>query len=307
MESGAVVVTGVSSGIGLATAQELIRSGYRVFGSVRRREDADRLQAELGKAYHPLLMDVTDADAVAAAARTTEAALVGEGLVGLVNNAGISVAGPLMHLSLDDLRRQFEVSVFGVLTVTQAFLPLLGAQAEWPHPPGRIVNLGSVSGHIVYPFLAPYAAAKHALEALSDGLRRELKLYGIDVVVIVAGAVDTPIWDKAAAQDASVFAETDYAAALAQMRETAVRMGHEGMPAGRVANTIRVALETPKPKTRYLLTNNRLLGWVMPRAVPVRWFDYAVTKQLGIDALPEVDEDDAEPPAARESGDADKS
>jgi NAD(P)-dependent dehydrogenase (short-subunit alcohol dehydrogenase family) len=290
----AAVITGVSTGIGYATVQELLVHGYQVFGTLRAAAQADQLQAELGPQFTPLLLDVTDAAAIHAAAETVAAALAGRGLAGLVNNAGIAVGGPLMHLDLEDLRRQFEVNVIGALAVTQAFLPLLGARADAPAPPGRIVNISSASGHTIYPFLAPYAASKRALEALSDGLRRELMLYGIEVIVIVPGAVNTPIWDKAEQIDMARYAQTDYAEMAAAMRETAVRLGREGMPASAIAKAIRLALETPKPKTRYVLANNWLMGWVLPRRMPGRMLDRIIAKQLGLDRPPARDEPDEE-------------
>ena len=161
-----VVITGVSTGIGYGCAADLCRRGYRVFGSVRTAGDAERLQRELGNAFTPLVFDVTDAGAVKEAAAQVKSAVGNEGLSGLVNNAGISKPGPLATLPPDDVRQHFEVNVMGVVHAVQAFLPLL-RRAK-----GRIVNISSVSGRIAYPFMGPYAASKHALEALSDSLRR---------------------------------------------------------------------------------------------------------------------------------------
>ena len=161
----AVLVTGASSGIGRAVAGELVRRGFTVFGTIRRRDDAPALAA-LGAT--PVTLDVTDAATIAAARAQLERALAGQPLVGLVNNAGIPAAGPLELLPLDELRRVFEVNVVGVVAVTQAFLPLLKVAR------GRIVNISSLAGRAALPFLGPYAASKFALEAISDSLRREL-------------------------------------------------------------------------------------------------------------------------------------
>jgi NAD(P)-dependent dehydrogenase (short-subunit alcohol dehydrogenase family) len=198
-----------------------------------------------------------------------------------VNNAGIAVAGPLMHVTPEELRRQFEVNVFGTLAVTQAFLPLLGARRDAPHPPGRIVNISSVSGHIAYPFMGPYAASKHALEAISDALRRELLLYGVDVIVVAPGSVSTPIWDKAEQQYGGHAPGTDYDEAGLKFLETASKLGREAMPVERVSRTVMLALETPKPKARYILSNNRLLGWLVPRWMPTRMYDRIIGARLG--------------------------
>ncbi|MCI0397320.1 MAG: SDR family oxidoreductase [Chloroflexi bacterium] len=276
-----VVITGVSTGIGRAAAEELIRHGYHVFGSVRREADGATAQQALGERFTPLLFDVTDEGAIQAAAAEVERVLKGQGLAGLVNNAGIVVPGPLMHLPLADIRYQFEVNVVGVVAVTQAFLPLLGAKKNTSHLPGRIVNISSVSGRIAYPFMAPYAASKHALEALSDSLRRELMLYGIDVIVIEPGSVQTPIWDKAAELDVNLLADTDYFDILPDLQRTMVKQGRQGIPVEKVAQVIREALENKRPKTRYVLAREWLKGWILPRWLPDRWFDRIVADRIG--------------------------
>ncbi|MEW5986155.1 MAG: SDR family oxidoreductase [Chloroflexota bacterium] len=277
----AVVVTGVSTGIGRAAAADLLAHGYQVFGSVRRPADATQLQRELGPAFTPLLFDVTDEGAVRAGAGVVADALAGRGLWGLVNNAGIAVPGPLLFMPAADFRRQFEVNLFGALLVTQAFAPLLGAKKGASYPPGRIVNISSISGIITYPFMAAYAASKHALEAFSDGLRRELLLYGVDVIVIEPGSVQTPIWDKAAEQDASTLAETDYGPLLASFQKTMVERGRHSQPVEVVSRAIRLALESERPKTRYLLPSNWVSGWLLPR-LPDRWFDRVIGRRLGL-------------------------
>lgn len=276
-----VVITGVSTGIGRAAAADLVAHGYRVLGSVRREADAARLQEELGSPFTPLLFDVTDETAVRSAAVRVAEVVGDDGLWGLVNNAGIAVAGPLLHLPPADFRRQFEVNLFGALTVTQAFAPLLGAKRGTSYPPGRIVNVSSISGIITYPFMAAYAASKHALEALSDGLRRELLIYGVDVIVIEPGSVQTPIWDKAAEQDSSTLAETDYGPILAAFQKTMVERGRHSQPVEVVARAIRLALDSERPKTRYLLPSNWVSGWLLPR-LPDRWFDAVIGRRLGL-------------------------
>lgn len=291
----AVVITGVSSGIGYATAKELVTYGYQVFGSVRNAEDAERVRADLGVAFHPLILDVTDAESLQAAVQEVTEFMERDYLVGLINNAGIAVAGPLMHIDLDDLRRQLDVNVIGMVATTQAFLPLLGARPNPPERPGRIVNISSVSGHTIYPFLAPYAASKHAVEALSEGLRRELMLYGIDVIVMVLGAVQTPLWERPEHQALlDRFAATDYAESTAKMYAMASRLGREGMPVEKVALAIRLALESSSPKLRYVVANNWWLGWLLPRWLPTRLMDWAIAKQLGLTRKRGSAEDSAE-------------
>ena len=277
-----VVITGVSTGIGHAAAATLIERGYHVFGSVRREEDAVRLQSSWGAPFTPLRFDVTDEDAVHTAAEEVATKVGERGLFGLVNNAGIAVAGPAMHLPLDDYRRQFEVNVIGQIGVIQAFLPLLGAGNPCPHPRGRIVNISSVSGRIAYPFLSPYAASKHALEAISDSLRRELMIYGIDVIVVEPGAVSTPIWDKARPEDGARFAGSDYEDILAPLLARMQAMGRNAERPDRVVSAIVDALESRRPKARYALPANRVTGWWLPRWLPTRWFDRLAAKRLGL-------------------------
>jgi len=271
-----VVITGVSSGIGRAAAEELVAHGYHVLGSVRRDADAAELQAKLGRNFTPLLFDVTDGAAVKAASTKVAEILNGQGLAGLVNNAGIGKGGPLMHQPLDELRLQFEVNVFGAVSVTQAFLPLLGARLPQTHPPGRIINISSVGGKIAFPFLGAYAASKHALEAMSDALRRELAIYGIDVIVIEPGTIRTAIWDKAEQEDASRYANTDYGKVLREVQKAFVARGRSGIPASVVSRTVRRALESKRPKARYAL------GWFLPRLLPDRWLDRLIVLRIGL-------------------------
>src|SRR5512138_3536081 len=208
-----VVVTGVSTGIGWGIAKVLLQHGFRVFGSVRKTQDADRLSKEFGQTFVPLLFDVTDEAAVQAAARQVSEQLEGETLFGLVNNAGIAVPGPLMHLPTDDFRHQLEVNLVSVLIVTKAFLPLLGADRSLRGEPGRIVNISSTSGKHGFPFVGAYVTSKHGLEGFSETLRRELMFYGIDVIIVAPGAIATPIWDKADQVDISAYKNTEYAEA----------------------------------------------------------------------------------------------
>ncbi|MCB8943437.1 MAG: SDR family oxidoreductase [Ardenticatenaceae bacterium] len=270
-----VVITGVSTGIGYAAAAELGQRGYQVFGSVRRAEDAEHVQAELGANFTPLLFDVTDEARVKTAVAQLTTHLNGQPLTALINNAGISTPGPLAHLTPEALRQQLEVNVVSVLAVTQAFLPLLKSERT----PGRIINISSVSGRIVYPFMGAYAASKHALEALSDALRRELYLYGIEVIVIEPGTVRTPIVGKFGEQVAQ-YAGTDYAPFLAKLQAEVAERERKAMPVERVTAVIRTALETPNPQPRYPVPRKWLTGWLLPRLLPDRWFDRLTINQL---------------------------
>ena len=185
-----VVVTGTSTGIGRGIAKVLTARGFRVFGGVRKKTDAERLSAELGSRFVPLLFDVTDEAAVHTAAAEVRAALGGEMLAGLVNNAGIAVAGPLLKLPIDKFRWQIDVNLVGAVIVIQAFAPLLGIDRQLKGKPGRIVNISSVGGRVATPFLAPYHASKFGVEGLSESLRRELLCYEIDLERAPASVAD---------------------------------------------------------------------------------------------------------------------
>ena len=278
----AVVITGVSTGIGYASATELCRRGYRVFGSVRNADQAERLQREWGAVFTPLLFDVTDVDAVKEAAAQVKSALGDDGLSGLVNNAGISKPGPLSVQSPDIVRQHFEVNVIGVLHAVQAFLPLLRCAKGTSSPPGRIVNISSVSGRIAYPFMGAYAASKHALEALSDSLRREMLIYGVDVIVIEPASVDTPIWDKAA-YIRTAFQGTDYGPILQGVDLQDTR--RNALPVTAVTRRVVEALERRRPKARYVVPDHLIKYWLIPRMLPDRWLDRIIDRMLNFQRI----------------------
>lgn len=276
-----VVITGVSSGIGYNAAETLLQNGFRVFGSVRTVEDGARVKAELGDQFMPLLFDVTDRAAIETAVSQVSAALNGRTLDGLINNAGIAVPGPLNHLPVDQLQRQLDINIIGVFNVTQAFIPLLGADEARTGQPGRIVNISSVSGKIAYPFMGAYAASKHGLEALSDAWRRELLLYGIDLILIEPGTVKTPIIGKFREQ-VIAYLDTPYGKWFEPLTHQIEERNQNGMEVSRVGTAVLTALTHPRPKTRYPLPNRRWTGWWLPRFLPDRWFDRIVARRLGI-------------------------
>lgn len=270
----AVVVTGASTGIGHGAAKVLVKKGFRVFGSVRKAADGERLTKELGANFTPLLFDVTDEPAVKAAGAEVSRALKGEPLFGLVNNAGIAVPGPLLYLAIDEFRRQLEVNVTGQLITTQAFAPLL-------KPPGRIVMISSVGGKNGSPFVGPYNASKFALEGMSESLRRELMLLGIDVIIIAPGAVATPIWDKADAVDVARYANTPYGKQLGTLKDYMISSGKKGLSEERLGRAIHRALTVKNPKTRYVVTPDPFQNFLV-NTLPKRTVDRIVARRLGL-------------------------
>jgi hypothetical protein len=276
-----VVITGTSSGIGWGTAKVLLDRGFRVFGSVRRQADADRLRQEFGANFTPLLFDVTDEAQVLAAARDVRAELEGETLAGLVNNAGIAVAGPVLELSADEFRRQMDVNVIGPIIATQAFGPLLGADPSLHGPKGRIVMISSVAGKNGNPLMSAYSASKFAVEGLSESLRREMMLFGIDVIIVAPGPVKTPIWAKAEDVDISRYTNSPFFPALGRIRKFMLQLGESGLPAEKIGELIHLALTAPNPRVRYQIAPDPMRH-LLTAILPKRMVDRIIAKRLGL-------------------------
>jgi NAD(P)-dependent dehydrogenase (short-subunit alcohol dehydrogenase family) len=275
----AVLITGASTGIGRATALHLDAAGWRVFAGVRKEADAESLRQAGSERLVPLMLDVTDAGQIAAAAERIGAEVGAGGLDGLVNNAGIAVPGPLETLPVDDFRRQIEVNLTAHVAVTQAMLPALRTAR------GRIVFITSIGGLMAFPMFGAYHAAKFGLEAVGDVFRRELRPWGIKVAVIEPGSIATPIWQRGEeAVDALAGRAREghadlYGRAIESYREVARKTGARGIPAEKVAVKIEHALSARRPRTRYLvgadargqafaawLLPDRLLDWLIVRA-----------------------------------------
>src|ERR1700680_4163185 len=252
-----VVVTGVSTGIGWGTTKVLVSKGFRVFGSVRKQADADRLQTEFGDGFVPLMMDITDANAIHQAAQKVGSMIGDRNLVGLVNNAGIVVSGPLLYLRLSEYRRQLEVNTVSPLVVIQAFAPLLGTDKKRQGPTGRIVNITSSGAKVPIPLLGAYSASKSGLEGMSDVLRLELMLFGIDLVMIEPGFVNTAMYDKGEKEDLSEFKPTEYWNAVQNFQKFIVAEGRKGFSPERLGEAVHLALSTAKPKARYAVIKQR--------------------------------------------------
>lgn len=277
-----VVITGASTGIGWATAKFLLGKGFRVWGSVRKQADADRLRSEFGANFTPLRFDITDEAAVLAAAREVRAALGGETLSGLVNNAGIAVPGPVLELSADEFRHQMDVNVIGPIIATQAFGPLLGSDPSLKGPKGRIVMISSVAGKNGNPLTPAYAASKHAIEGLSESLRRELMLFGIDVVIVAPGPVKTPIWSKGQGSfDIDKYRNSPYLPALQKVTAYMQHLDSIGLPPEKIAEVVHDALTVPKPRVRYQIAPDPMRH-LMTAVLPKRMVDKIIAKRVGL-------------------------
>ncbi len=278
-----VVITGASTGIGRAAARHLAQAGWTVFAGVRSQADGDALSESASGDLRPIKLDVTRAEDVAAAAKTVTAALGNRRLAGLVNNAGIAKMGPLAIQPLEDFEAHFAVNVFGMLRVTQAFVPLLGSDPAREGPPGRIVTITSVGGRIASPFLGAYTATKHANEAMTDTLRRELALFGIDAIAIGPGSVKTPIWDKAEKDNGeSPYAASPWGAALKIFEQAMLKGGRTGLAPETIAGVIETALSDPSPKARYAPVPEKLTNFTIPTRLPKRWLDRIFVSRFGL-------------------------
>jgi NAD(P)-dependent dehydrogenase (short-subunit alcohol dehydrogenase family) len=277
----AVLITGASSGIGRACAAWLAGKRFRVFAGVRKPSDGDSLRAEIGVAVTPIRIDVTDDATIRAAVETVRALLRGRGLDGLVNNAGIGVTAPVEYISAADLRRQFDVNVFGQIAVTQAFLPLV-RQAR-----GRIVNMGSVGSEISIPFGGALCGSKSAFKSLNDALRLELRPFGIHVSLVEPGAIRTPAVDKTLDVDAIIGAlPPEGAERYGEMLRTFVRRGYDreinGSPPVVVAKAVHHALTARRPRTRYPVGADARAMVTLPRILPEPLLDLLRLRQLGL-------------------------
>ncbi|HNE32276.1 MAG TPA: SDR family oxidoreductase [Nitrospira sp.] len=276
---GAIVITGASTGIGAACARYLDGLGFTVWAGVRRKEDGEALARSTSARLRVLLLDVTDSDSITEASRTLTDALPEAGLAGLVNNAGISVAGPLELLPIAEVRTQFEVNVIGALAVTQALLPLLRRAR------GRIVNISSIAGLAATPFLGAYCSSKFALEAMSDALRLELAPWGIAVALVEPGAIQSQIWQRATMSATRTLGGVApeslalYAQPLARMQDVMAGAAARAIPAEAVAQVVARALTVPSPRARYLVGKDArfraVLKWLLPDSAQDRlltWF-----------------------------------
>ena len=272
------VITGVSTGIGLASLEAFVQKGYHVFGSVRNQEDSKRLKERFGDSYTPLLFDVTDADAVANAAIEVTKILDGASISCLVNNSGIAIGGPLQFQDIETIDLHFQINVIGLMRVTKVFLPLLGAREDFTGSPGKIINISSVAGRIAAPFVGAYVGSKHAVEGLSHSLRRELLIYGIDVIIVGPGSVKTPIWDKGINMEK--YGNTPYGSILKRFGKAAKKGGEQGLEASYLGAQIVKIAEESNPKVRYAFVPKKFTNWTIPKLLPHRTIDRIIKKRV---------------------------
>ena len=272
-----VLITGTSSGIGRACAEEMAERGWRVLAGVRREEDGEEVRALSPDRIEPLLLDVTDLDAIAALPER-----VGGSLDGLVNNAGMASAGPLEHLPVEDIRHQLDVMLLAPFALTKAMLPALRASR------GRVVMIGSIGGRTSLPFMGPYNAAKAGIDGFANSLRQELAPFGVHVALVEPGAIKTRIWQKGIdageklRESLPPEAERDYGDRVEKMAGAAAESERRGVPPSKVAGVVAHALSADKPKTRYLVGIDARVQAGLRAALPDRALDRVLGRLSGL-------------------------
>jgi NAD(P)-dependent dehydrogenase (short-subunit alcohol dehydrogenase family) len=256
-------------------------SGWRVFAGVRKQEDVDSLRAAGSDRLTPVMLDVTDADAISAAAALLDDELGSAGLDGLVNNAGVAIPSPLETMPIDAFRRQIEVNLTGQVAVTQAMLPLIRRAR------GRIVFVSSIGGRIAFPLTGAYHAAKFGVEAVGDVFRQELRRWGISVSVVEPGSIDTPIWDSGERAADQIGGDIEareelYGRAIAAYRKVTRNLAERGIHPDKVAEVVEHALTSSRPRTRYLVGLDAKIQARIKLVIPTRIWDRIVARMMNL-------------------------
>jgi NAD(P)-dependent dehydrogenase (short-subunit alcohol dehydrogenase family) len=282
-----VLVTGSSTGIGKACAIYLAKNGFSVLAGVRKLQDAENLKIEVGANLQGIQLDIAGSDSIAAAAAKI-AEITGEsGLAGLVNNAGVSINGPLEFLSRDDWRKQFEVNVFGHVAVTQALLPALRRHVKASGPgTARIMFVGSIAGRISMPILGPYCASKHAIASIAASLRMELRKQGIHVCLIEPGSIQSEIWRKGEEVVGTISKEGPARENYGDMIDAVIRGARDAaknaIPADHVARLVYRCMTSPRPPRRRTVGRDAMFAALLRRVLPEKLFDRILLGSLKI-------------------------
>ena len=277
-----IVITGTSTGIGYATSKICIENGYHVFGSVRNSGDAEKVSSELGKNFTPLIFDVTNETAVKESVKIVEKQIGNQKISGLINNAGVPVVGAVQNLSAEEFKYQFDVNLLGVFHCCQAYLDLLGADKNREGTSGKIINISSISGENGMPFMSAYNMSKYGLEGFSEALRRELLIFGIDVVIIAPGPVKTPIWEKTDQNDIlNRYDNSVYKESVSRIMHMSKKMEQAGVEASVIAKRALSIIENKKSKTRYRIDSTRMQN-ILLQLLPKRIADRMIAKRMGL-------------------------
>lgn len=273
------VITGISSGIGLDATRMLIENGFHVFGTVRKVSDKQALLKQFPEHLDIIMMDVTEDEAIDSGMKYVQEQIGDSSINVLINNAGVAVPGPLMYMTDEEFFHQINVNVLAVRKLTNAFLPMLGFQEDFPHPPGKIINISSVSGLFNNPFNGAYSISKHALESMNDVYRRELLKFGIDVIAIEPGPIKTKIWNKNIG-GLDKYKDSLYGDLLKNADRMIKQAEAGALPVKHISNLILKILKSNKPKTRYMVHRKPLLFKIFSKWLPDRMQDRLVWKTL---------------------------
>lgn len=269
-------ITGISTGIGFATADFYLKQGCTVIGVYRKEGGGDYFQKTFSKTFLGLQLDVTDfskVDQIPDFLKKNNINFID----GLINNAGIALAGPIEYQKFSELQSMIQINVVAVIKMTQVLLPFLKKAKQ-----GRIVNISSVSGQNGTPFLGGYCASKHAIEGFSETLRRELNLYGMKVSIVAPGSVNTPIWNKGISVLANSFSDTEYKSSFNQFISFVKAEINHALPVEIVVKDIDHALTSLNPKFRYAPVPRKFQNWYLPQLLPLKIYDYLMCKTLGL-------------------------
>jgi NAD(P)-dependent dehydrogenase (short-subunit alcohol dehydrogenase family) len=272
-----IVITGVSTGIGRATLDLFHKNGYHIYGSVRKKSDADRLTKIYSDRFTPLIFDVQNHVDVLKASKIVFDEC--DHLTALINNAGIVVPGPLQHVSEENFEEQLDVNVKSMRRITNLFLPLLGAHLDYKYNPGRIINMSSISGLFSSPFNGSYSISKHAVESMTDVYRRELRQFGIKVISIEPGPIKTKIWQKNL-NKMGAYEKTDYFNILQKADKIILNTEKNALPVERVSKVILKCATIKSPKARYIIHKNRFIFKLLAFYLPDFIADWLVHNSL---------------------------
>lgn len=271
-----VFITGVSSGIGFATADFYLKQGCKVIGTYRNEKDGEYFQKTFSHNFTGLQLDVTDFAKVDQIPEILKKHNINH-IDALVNNAGVALAGPIEYQKFSEIQTMLQVNVVAVIKMTQVILPYLKKAEQ-----GRIVNISSVSGQNGTPFLGGYCASKHAIEGFSETLRRELSLYGMKVSIVAPGSVNTPIWNKGINTVANVFDSTEYKKSFQKFIAFVTSEISHALHVELVVSDINHALTSANPKIRYAPVPRKFQNWYLPKLIPLKIYDFLMCKSLGL-------------------------
>lgn len=276
-----ILVTGASTGIGADTVKALIENNFIVVATVRKKVDEENLKKNYGDKIKVLNLDVSDFSAVDQLPRVLKEKFQITRLDGLVNNAGIALAGPFLFQDFSEIQNIININVLSVMKVTQVLLPLLGAYGGSENP-GRIINISSVAGKTAAPFLSVYAASKHAIEGYSEAIRKELMLFGIKVIIVAPGSIKTPIWQKGFTLIKDRYVNTLFSQSFAKFVKFAASEEKNALEVSEVSSIIVEALSVENPCLRYAPVPRKIINWYLPKIIPTRIYDRLSAKALGL-------------------------